>query len=56
MDKKQHIARHKLLHREFDELIADFIGHTERLPSQTTVMELMEWSHEQTILPTEEDR
>lgn len=54
MGKNKHKARHELLHRELDELIADFICHTKGLPSRTTVMELMNWSHKQTINPTEE--
>jgi hypothetical protein len=52
MDKEEHKARHVELHQKFDELMADFIGHTGRLPSKTTVMEFMTWSHEQTIEPT----
>ena len=48
-----HKARHVELHRSVDELVADFIRHTERLPSKTTVMELLEWSHGQTINPTD---
>lgn len=53
MEKAEHIAIHKELHNCLDELIADFITHTGRLPSKTSVMELMAWSHEQTINPTE---
>ncbi len=53
MTRDRHITRHKELHQSFDELIADFIGHTKGLPSKTTVMELMEWSHKQTLDPDE---
>lgn len=53
MTKEEHIARHIDLHRKLDELIADWIGHTQNLPSKSTVMELMAWSHSQTIDPTE---
>jgi len=53
MTKEEHIERHKLLHQCLDELVADFITHTGVLPSKTSVMELMTWSHEQTINPTE---
>ena len=45
---KEHIERHKLLHKMLDELVADFISNTNKLPSQTTILELMKWSHEQT--------
>lgn len=53
MTVQEHIERHKLLHKNLDELIADFITHTTKLPSTTTVMELMKWSYEQTTNPTE---
>lgn len=52
MNKSEHKARHKMLHRKFDELLADFIGHTRKLPSQTSLTEFMEWSYRQTISPT----
>lgn len=54
MNKEEHITRHKELHKALDELVADMIEHTKMLPSETTVMELMEWSHRQTINPEED--
>lgn len=51
MEKKEHIERHKELHKYLDELSADFISHTKKLVSETTIMELMEWSYQQTIKP-----
>lgn len=48
MNKKEHKARHQLLHKELDELIADFIKETGKLPSKTKLTELMKWSYEQT--------
>jgi len=51
MTEQEHIERHEELHRMLDELIADFIQHTGKLPSQTSILELMEWSHRQTIKP-----
>jgi hypothetical protein len=45
-------GRHVELHRNLDELIACYISETEKLLSNTTVMELMEWSHEMTKTPT----
>ncbi len=53
MKVREHIQRHKELHKSLDELIADFISHTGRLPSKTPLTELMKWSHHQTIKPTE---
>ena len=51
----KHKLRHYKLHRYLDELVADFIGHTEKLPSSTTLTELMAWSCRETIKPTEKD-
>jgi len=48
MEKQEHIERHKVLHKELDELIADFMQNTNNMPSQTTILELMRWSFEQT--------
>jgi hypothetical protein len=54
MTEQEHIKRHKELHTSLDELVADWItnnpGHP--LPGKATVIELMEWSHQQTIYPT----
>jgi hypothetical protein len=52
-DRNIHILRHKELHKAFDELIADMMQHTGRLPSKTSVRQLMEWSNSQTENPTE---
>ena len=51
---EQHKERHVFLHNCLDELLADFITHTEHRPSETTILKLLEWSHQQTISPTEE--
>ena len=52
MNKKEHIARHEFLHRALDELVADFIMHTNGLPSKSTLLDLMSWSCLQTKTPT----
>lgn len=52
MNLGQHRERHIELHKALDELVADFINHTGKLPSKTTLFELMEWSHQQTIAPS----
>lgn len=54
LSRAEHIERHKKLHHELDELVADFVQHTKARPSTTTVWELMKWSYEQTLDPTEE--
>lgn len=50
----KHKARREELHKALDELVADFIRHTGGLPSETTVLALMGWSHEQTKKPAGE--
>jgi alpha-galactosidase len=55
MEEQEHIQRHKELHKALDELLADMIAHTKMLPSTTTVLELVEWSYQQTIKPTEQE-
>lgn len=50
---EEHKQRHLELHKMLDELGADFIRHTDKLPSKSTIMELMTWSFEQTKNPTE---
>lgn len=54
MKKSDHIERHKVLHSCFDELLGDFISHTSKMPSKTTVMELLKWSYSQSENPTVE--
>ena len=53
MTPEEHRQEHIRLHKAFDELTADFLTHTEKLPSKTTVMELIKWSFQETIKPTE---
>lgn len=53
MNKEEHIKKHKELHSALDELVADLIRHTKKLPSTTSVMELMAWSNKQTWNPDE---
>jgi len=51
MEREKHIKRHKELHESLDELLADFITHTGKRPSQTSIFELLQWSHKQTEEP-----
>jgi len=48
MNEQEHRAKHQKLHEALDELAADYMSQTGKLLSETTVMELMQWSHEQT--------
>ena len=54
MTREAHQQRHELLHRMLDELLADFLLHNRgKVPSKTTVWELMEWSNRQMKDPEE---
>jgi hypothetical protein len=54
MKNDGHRERHELLHKNLDELIADWIRHNPgKIPSTSTIMDLMNWSHKQTLNPTE---
>ncbi len=57
MTKEEHRQRHIELHRAFDELLADWILHTPTGYENTSksVLELIQWSHTQTIEPTESE-
>lgn len=46
-----HIKQHKKLHTALDMLVADFMLETKRLASDTTVLELMQWSAQQCQVP-----
>ena len=52
MTKEEHIKKHKKLHKSLDELLANFIYHTGKLPSNTNLMVFLKWSYKQTIDPT----
>lgn len=48
-----HKQRHFKLHHYLDELCADYlVQHPGKLPSTTTMIELMQWSCEQMKNPT----
>lgn len=53
MTFEEHKKRHQELHEALDELVADWITHTEARPSTGTVLDLIRWSHKQTLRPTE---
>ncbi len=53
---RRHTLRHWELHENLDELLADWIYHTESLPSEHTVMEFMHWSYLQCKMPLNEVR
>ena len=53
MTLKEHRKIHVELHRVLDDLIADWIRDTKFLPNQHTVFELMKWSYNQTLHPSD---
>ncbi len=52
MTEEEHKQIHVDLHNSLDMLVADFIAHSKKLPSKTTLIEFMEWSHLQSLNPT----
>lgn len=52
LTRKQHIKRHQVLHKELDELIADYVQSTEKLLSETSLVDFLNWSYTQTTNPT----
>jgi len=46
-----HKEIHVKLHQSLDELVADFIMQTENKPSNTTILELIQWSAKQMTNP-----
>lgn len=53
LTKEEHIERHEELHEMLDELVADYIKYTGNGLSSSTIMELITWSSEQMVTPTE---
>jgi hypothetical protein len=52
MTDEQHRARHGELHQALDELIAGWAMHNPgKMYSSSTIMDLMQWSFEQTRHP-----
>ena len=56
MTKEEHQKIHDELHGELDTLVADFINCTGKLPTKTTIMELIKWSYGQIKNPDESKR
>jgi hypothetical protein len=52
--KDDHLERHKGLHKCLDELLADYLIHNPKKGlGNTNLIDLIEWSFNQTINPTE---
>lgn len=52
-DREAHRVQHARLHAALDELVADWMVHTNKTPSQATIADLIRWSADQTYSPTE---
>lgn len=53
MTPEEHRERHRALHKALDELLADYLAHhDDALITNTSLQELIEWSYEQTQVPT----
>ncbi len=50
---EEHRNRHTALHKYLTELVADWIGHTGKLPCEGTILELVKWSSQQRDNPDE---
>ena len=53
MNIEEHKKRHQELHRELDELLADYISRDSSHHVTDKIIELLEWSFKQTQNPTE---
>jgi len=53
MTEQEHKEWHIEKHKQLDMLLGDWIEHSGKLPSTSTVMEFLEWSYQQTIKPHE---
>lgn len=55
--EKEHQARHLELHKALDELLADYLlHHPGSVPGKIMLIQLLEWSHQQTTEPTALDQ
>lgn len=48
----EHKNNHIELHNKLDELVADYISHSQKTLTNTSVLDLMIWSYSQVLNPT----
>lgn len=53
LTKQTHIEIHKKLHKQLDDLVANWILETNKLPSEHTIYDLMKWAYQQTKNPSD---
>ena len=46
--KSEHLLKHKIFHQNLDEMLAEFIAETGSLPTQTSLLQFIEWSYKMT--------
>ena len=52
MTKEKHIEKHEVMHKNLDELTAEFLtNNPDKMLANTTLLELITWSHKQTLIP-----
>lgn len=51
--KEEHISRHIMLHKKLDELVADYLAETGLTASGSSILDLLKWSDNQTIEPSD---
>lgn len=54
MTKAEHIERHETLNKALNELVCDMLMHTNMIPHENTILDLMTWSLNQTADPDEQ--
>lgn len=52
MTKEEHLNCHIKLHENLDKLVGDYINCTVKTLTRSSIMDLMQWSHEQTKIET----
>jgi len=52
MKREQHIKAHQRWHETLDRIVAHYFATTRKLPTQSTIMDLLEWSRDEAIEPT----
>jgi len=54
ISKEQHKKRHVMLHKHMDELLGDYIHHTGKWISNSTIWNVIDWSFKQTATPEDD--
>ena len=55
MTKKQHKKEHEGMNKALGMIVKNYMDHTDRLPSEVSVFELMDWAYVESLTPTESE-